>query len=246
MNNLKEAKNPTKFSDQEKTWGKYNQTDDAKALVNWISNLPSELKELGFTQIKRYRVDKTYVQAKFEIEAAYGVAGPYEKQYFQDLLDEALPVAEKAFLTYLDDDRFLEEWENADEEAKKEMLKNVLENKEMDDFKNAFDALMHYERRHPGSLPNVKVWGKGDGYETLLGGKEFPFRAAQTKDVRNSSGDLRYTELEFTFTLERTKDNTVYYNFAFGKNRWQGTTMSELEADWDDFLVNNLANYLGA
>lgn len=144
------------------------------------------------------------------------------------------------------DDEFLEEWENADEEAKKEMLKNVLENKEMDDFKNAFDALMHYERRHPGSLPNVKVWEKDDGYETLPGGKEFPFRAAQTKDVRNSSGDLRYTELEFTFTLERTKDNTVYYDFAFGKNRWQGTTMSELEADWDDFLINNLANYLGA
>ena len=245
MNNLKEAKNTTKFRDQGKTWGKYNQTDDAKALVNWISNLPSELKELGFTQIKQYRSDKTYVQANFKYEAAYGTTGPYEKQYFQDLLDEALPVVEKAFLTYLDDET-LEKWENADEEAKKEMLKNVLENKEMDDFKNAFDALMHYERRYPGSLPNIKDWGEGDYDYERRTGKEFPHKTARIKDARNASGDFRYDELKFTFTLERAKDNTVYYCFAFNKNSWQGTTMSELEADWDDFLINNLANYLGA
>lgn len=245
MNDIKEAKNTTKFAGQDKTWGQYNKTDDAEALVNWISNLPAELKELGFTQIKRYRADKTYVQAKFEIEAAYGTAGPYEKQYFQDLLDEALPVVEKAFLTYLDDE-ILEKWENADEEAKKEILKAVLEDKAPDDFKKAINALMYYERRHPGSLPNLKDWEEGAySYESRTG-KDFPYKTARTKDNRNASGDLHHNDIMLTFILERTKDNTVYYDFGFGKDYWRGTTMSELEADWDDFLVNCFANYLGA
>lgn len=47
-------------------------------------------------------------------------------------------------------------------------------------------------------------------------------------------------------TIKTGKDAIELLNNGKLAGRLEGTTMSELEADWDDFLVNNLANYLGA
>lgn len=241
MNNIKEAKNTTEFETKQKAYGYYDYTDDAIALVHWIHSLPDELKELGFKKIKKYRGDKTYVQAEFDIEPAYDLVGPYQKQLYQDLFDELLPIAEKAFSCYLNDENF-EEWENSDESTKEATLKNVII--ERGRYKKGYwEALEHYVNRHPKELAIFSKYVDYQGSNTT----DHPLNIAWTKDGRNmSSGSIGKAALTLKCTLERTTDDICYYNIEFGEDRWQGTTASELEADWDDFLVNSFGNCLGA
>lgn len=240
MNNIKEAKNTTEFENKQKAYGFYHYTNDAKALEHWIWQLPDELKELGFKKIKKYRGDKSYVQAEFSIEPAYDLVGPYQKQLYQDLFDELLPIAEKAFSCYLNDENF-ENWENSDESTKEATLKDIItkRGKYKVDY---WEALKHYVNRHPKELA---IFSKYIYYPDSSNPDQ-PLYVAWTKDDRNASSKyIRNTLLTLKCTLERTTDDICYYNIEFGKDRWQGTTASELEADWDDFLVS-FGNCLGA
>lgn len=240
MNNIKEAKNTTEFENKQKAYGYYHYTNDAKALEHWIHSLPGELKELGFKKIKKYRGDDTYVQAEFSIEPAYDLVGPYQKQLYQDLFDELLPIAEKAFSCYLNDENF-ENWENSDESTKEATLKDIItkRGKYKVDY---WEALKHYVNRHPKELA---IFSKYIYYPDSSTPDQ-PLYVAWTKDDRNASSRyIRNTLLTLKCTLERTTDDICYYNIEFGKDRWQGTTASELEADWDDFL-NSFGNCLGA
>lgn len=241
MNNIKEAKNTTEFENKQKAYGRYRYTDNAIALEHWIQQLPDELKELGFKKIKKYRGDKTYVQAEFDIEPAYDLVGPYQKQLYQDLFDEILPIAEKAFSCYLNDENF-EDWENSDESTKEATLKDVIT--ERGRYKvDYWEALKHYVNRHPKELA---IFSKYSDYQGS-GTTDHPLNVAWTKDGRNMSSDsIGKAAVTLKCTLERTTDDICYYNIEFGKDRWQGTTASELEADWDDFLVNSFGNCLGA
>lgn len=236
--NITEAKNlETKSS----SWGSYKSTDDAEKIVAWIHKLPEQLKELGFQKIKKFRKDYTYVQAQFKVEAAYGDMGPKERAQYEKMANEILS-KENLFTTYLDDDELLDEWEKLDRDSKIEALIDNLKG-----WGNALeDAIKRYVRRYPGSLP--EYLNRRNAY-----GNENRAEVARVKDLRNSSDALRlshsaegYRYVELQVDLERTKEKELFYYISFGRDHWTGTTMKELEADWDDFLVNSFGNALGA
>lgn len=241
MTNLKEARGK-KYDNI--AWGKVKDTPDAKAIYEWMQNLPEELKELGFKRIKKFRKDHTYIQAHFDIEAAYATPGPHTSAFFQKLVDEAIVVADKAFSYYLDDD-LLNDWEKFSTDVKRDNLAHLIDK---DDYQ---DALNRYTRRHPDELPTVEKFLKTcNSYND----DENPLTTARDLDYRNNSpavvpiaraSDVN-RDIEFLFTLERDRNHTLYYNIHYKKIYWRGETIKELEEDWDDFLVNEFGNDLGA
>ena len=236
--NITEAKN-TEYKNI--AWGKYKSTDDAEKLVDWIHELPEQLKELGFQKIRKLRKDHTYVQAQFKVEAAYGDMGPKERAQYEKIANEIL-AKENLFTVYLDDDELLAEWEKLDRDSK---IETLIEN--LRGWGSAFeDAIKRYVRRYPGSLPEYSNSRHAHGNENRI-------EYANRLDLRNSSDALDlsfgadgYRYVELVANLERTKEKELFYCIRFAGNYWEGTTMQELEADWDDFLVNSFGSALGA
>jgi hypothetical protein len=236
--NIKEAKN---VENDSMSWGMYKPTEDAEKIVAWIHELPEQLKELGFQKIRKLRKDHTYVQAQFKIEAAYGDTGPNERNQYEKIANEILS-KENLFTTYLDDDELLDEWEKLDRDSKVETLIDNLKGWGSD-FET---AIKRYVRRHPGSLPEYlnKAHAHGDENRVEYANKLDLRNSSDALDLSFSGDGYRYVEL--VVNLERKRNKELFYCIRFAGDSWQGTTMKELEADWDDFLVNSFGNALGA
>ena len=220
-------------------------TTEAKKLHQWVWVLPLTLKELGFQQIKKLRSDRTYVQANFPVERAFR-KGPYEISNTRKQIKDKLPDYDKAICTYADDDVF-EEWQKlSDEEKIDYIIEKWQDHSEMNKtfMGNAIeDAFNCYSGRHPEFAydldkeeleANVKKDARNSGGEEYLFSGIKPNVEKQTQYV------------DFKFSLEVTKDNTVWYGLYFNGTQWEGCTLEELEQDWDDFLANEFSNAIGA